>query len=129
MQLAPFGLHCLMHVPCAQTPLQQSPKFMHPPPFGVHGGEHTPPLQLPEQQFGPLAHMPPFWTHIIPQFAPQRFVASWTQMLSHWLLQQNGSCPHTVPEHALHPGISGGPCWQTSWQTPGLVQMKPMPVF
>jgi hypothetical protein len=88
MHVAPFGLHWLTHVPCAQTPLQQSEKFAHPLPFGAQGGEQTPALQLPEQQFGPLAHMPPSWMHVIPQFAPQRFVASWTQMLSHAVVQQ-----------------------------------------
>jgi hypothetical protein len=127
--VAPSGLHWLMHVPCAQTPLQHSEKFMQPDPFGWQGGWQTPPTQLPEQQFGPLAHMPPSCVHIIPQFAPHMFVASWTQMLSHAVWQQNGSCWQTVAAQGLHPGFCGPSCWQTSWHIPTVEQKKPVPLF
>jgi len=120
VQVAPSGLHWLMHVPCAQTPLQHSLKFMQPPPFGVQGGAQMPPEQLPEQQFAPLAHIWPFGTHIVMQFAPQILTASCTQMVSQALLQQNGSCAHTDAGHGPQLWLIGPSAMQTSWHMGGM---------
>jgi hypothetical protein len=120
MHVAPSGLHWVMHVPCAQTPLQHSLKFMHEPPFGWQGGAQMPPEQFPEQQFGPLAHIWPFGTHIIPQFAPQRFTASCTQIPSQAFVQQKGSCAHTVVGHGPQFWLIGPSCMQTSWHIGGI---------
>lgn len=80
MQAAPSILHCVPQTPDGpHDPLQQSTGDMHGVPSGWQASWHVPPIQVPVQQFDPIAHIPPRGVHV-PQFAPQRLSASWTQI-------------------------------------------------